>query len=341
MKPCLKGHNTSSKQAAKKKKKTSEMDSEVAILKEVDFNDVDNTRKNMAAKMATNSEQVANNMATKKDTQLEYESDCSRELKSESEFEDEDGCRRNKKTKFAVFNEKTDMRIPNFKVGRVVENSKKEELNKEMGKSSSNDDERRLDYSVAEVERIRLEEEEKERKLRRNLSTFLKLLAEKEQRNHQWTMVLLKPQSKRLRSPSEENSTDHQEIEMPRSKKAKSKPGYPDGPSKSTINTDVNTHFSRLLVPFKQIKSGFLTPEEQARFWDPNQKFGIDAIFVDPSLDEGRMNLRRWEMGKKDGKISYNFALISNWIKVVAKNELRQLWAFRRDLQLGFALILV
>ncbi|XP_071917170.1 putative B3 domain-containing protein At5g35780 [Coffea arabica] len=315
-----------------------------------------------------------------------------------------------------------------------------------MGKSSSNDDERRLDYSgielypnwgkfdilvaVAEVERIRLEEEEKERKLRRNLSTFLKLLAEKEteessmdngfagkievnftkgkrsfrrktgsnhtllseelpsaisqfdfEDKHQeddgnhvlfsYGDIIKKPQSKRLRSPSEENSTDHQEIEMPRSKKAKSKPGYPDGPSKSTISTipekfknrilefggseesivfvfqkvltdtDVNTHFSRLLVPFKQIKSGFLTPEEQARFWDPNQKFGIDAIFVDPSLDEGRMNLRRWEMGKKDGKISYNFALISNWIKVVAKNELRQLWAFRRDLQLGFALILV
>ncbi|XP_027182141.1 B3 domain-containing protein At3g25182-like [Coffea eugenioides] len=329
-----------------------------------------------------------------------------------------------------------------------------------MGKSSSNDDERRLDYSgielypnwgkfdilvaVAEVERIRLEEEEKERKLRRNLSTFLKLLAEKEteessvdngsdvvgklqllagkidvnftkgkrsfrrkagsnhtllseelpsaisqfdfEGKHQeddgnhvlfsYGDIMKKPQLKRLRSPSEENSTDHQDIEMPRSKKAKSKPRYPDGPSTSTISTipekfknrilefggsegsivfvfqkvltetDVNKHFSRLLVPFRQIKNGFLTAEEQARFWDPNQKFGIDAIFVDPSLDEGRMNLRRWEMGKKDGKISYNFALITNWIKVVEKNELRQgmtvhLWAFRGDLQLGFALVLV
>nr|XP_027101606.1 B3 domain-containing protein At3g25182-like [Coffea arabica] len=115
---------------------------------------------------------------------------------------------------------------------------------------------------------------------------------------------------------------------------------------KVLTDTDVNMHFSRLLVPFKQIKNGFLTAEEQARFWDPNRKFGIDAIFVDPSLDEGRMNLRRWEMGKKDGKISYNFALITNWTKVVVKNGLRQgmtvhLWAFRRDLQLGFALVLV
>mgnify|MGYP004713195383 CR=1 FL=1 len=115
---------------------------------------------------------------------------------------------------------------------------------------------------------------------------------------------------------------------------------------KGLTKTDVNTHFSRLLVPFKQIKNGFLTDEEQARFHDRSQKFEINAIFVDPSLDEGRMNPRQWEMGKKDGKISYNFALITNWVKVVQKNELRQgmtvhLWAFRRDLQLGFALILV
>nr|XP_027083986.1 uncharacterized protein LOC113706312 [Coffea arabica] len=50
--------------------------------------------------------------------QSEYETDCSRELKSESESEDEDGRKRNKKPKFSVFNEKTEMRSPRFKVGQ-------------------------------------------------------------------------------------------------------------------------------------------------------------------------------------------------------------------------------
>ena len=32
---------------------------------------------------------------------------------------------------------------------------------------------------------------------------------------------------------------------------------------------DVNTHLSRLLVPFEQIMNGFLTDEEKACFHDP------------------------------------------------------------------------
>nr|XP_027085091.1 uncharacterized protein LOC113707127 [Coffea arabica] len=57
-------------------------------------------------------------MVNVEDMQSEYETDCSRELKSESESEDEDGRKRNKKPKFSVFNEKTEMRSPRFKVGQ-------------------------------------------------------------------------------------------------------------------------------------------------------------------------------------------------------------------------------
>ncbi|XP_071905621.1 uncharacterized protein [Coffea arabica] len=50
--------------------------------------------------------------------QSEYESDASAELKSESDSDEESGLRRNKRPKFPVFNDKTDMKSAKFTVGQ-------------------------------------------------------------------------------------------------------------------------------------------------------------------------------------------------------------------------------
>ncbi|KAL3504191.1 hypothetical protein ACH5RR_034032 [Cinchona calisaya] len=115
---------------------------------------------------------------------------------------------------------------------------------------------------------------------------------------------------------------------------------------KVLTKTDVNTNQHRLLIPLKQIKNGFLTDEEKASFQDSTQKFEVGAIFIDPSLDECRMNLRQWNMAKKNGKVSYNYSLVTHWAMVVRKNQLREgmtahLWAFRKGSELGFALLLL
>ena len=65
--------------------------------------------------------------------------------------------------------------------------------------------------------------------------------------------IIKKPQLKRLRSPNEENSTDHQEKEMPRSK-----PRYPDGPSTSIISTIPEKQKNRILEVGGQRKALYL-----------------------------------------------------------------------------------
>ena len=50
--------------------------------------------------------------------QSEYESDASAELKSESDSDEESGLHRNKRPKFPVFNDKTDMKSAKFTVGQ-------------------------------------------------------------------------------------------------------------------------------------------------------------------------------------------------------------------------------
>ncbi|PWA76032.1 hypothetical protein CTI12_AA199430 [Artemisia annua] len=107
--------------------------------------------------------------------------------------------------------------------------------------------------------------------------------------------------------------------------------------------SDLKSDQNRLNLPFNQLETQeFLTDEEKRELEDNK---AIEVRLVGPSLQmyEEPMTLKIWSMS-----CTKNYVLITNWnhfvadnIKDLKKHSKIQLWAFRKDQQLCFALAVV
>ncbi|KAG8376433.1 hypothetical protein BUALT_Bualt09G0062900 [Buddleja alternifolia] len=105
---------------------------------------------------------------------------------------------------------------------------------------------------------------------------------------------------------------------------------------KKLTKTDVSSGHSRLSVPYSQVEHKyFLNLSEVKSLEKP--KADILATLVQPCLEECNINLRNW-------KTNNHYALVKTWNEVCIRNKLKegmkiQLWSFRRNLKLCFALV--
>ncbi|KAE8690823.1 SET domain protein 16 isoform 1 [Hibiscus syriacus] len=108
---------------------------------------------------------------------------------------------------------------------------------------------------------------------------------------------------------------------------------------KTLFFSDVNHTASRFSVPFSQVKShDFLTKIEADGL---AHKKPMQVCFLDPSMEKTTMTFNRWDMGKNS-----LYVMIGSWNSVVESNKLKkdeivQLWSFRMNSQLCFALVRV
>ncbi|KAL6541313.1 hypothetical protein OROHE_011021 [Orobanche hederae] len=103
---------------------------------------------------------------------------------------------------------------------------------------------------------------------------------------------------------------------------------------KDLFLTDVSTSQARLSVPYRQVKNKFLSSYEEAELASER---GIPVAVVQPCLKERRMTFKSW---KKNSM----YVLINGWNNVCRENGLKariliQLWSFRRNSELCFALV--
>ncbi|XP_057488207.1 B3 domain-containing protein At3g25182-like [Actinidia eriantha] len=119
---------------------------------------------------------------------------------------------------------------------------------------------------------------------------------------------------------------------------------------KKLFDSDVNKGQCRLLMPHKQIKThGFLTLEERDGLNKIEGRIQHkEVLLIDPSCQkEWVVSLKIWEMGKSNNHhVNYMYSLGKNWYKIVQSNGLKtgmtvQLWAFRVESNLRFALVKV
>ncbi|KAI8547386.1 hypothetical protein RHMOL_Rhmol07G0191400 [Rhododendron molle] len=116
--------------------------------------------------------------------------------------------------------------------------------------------------------------------------------------------------------------------------------------------SDVDSKKYRMSIPIGEIRNEFLRSEEKAMFDSGKEKGkikGIEVELIEPSCERvTTLSLRKWWMDKGNGKTNpiYNLAN-KNWNnKVVLGNDLGkktvvQLWAFRVEGKLQFALVKV
>ncbi|XP_039015186.1 putative B3 domain-containing protein At2g27410 [Hibiscus syriacus] len=108
---------------------------------------------------------------------------------------------------------------------------------------------------------------------------------------------------------------------------------------KTLFFSDVNHTASRFSVPFSQVKShDFLTKTEAD---DLAHKKPMQVCFLDPSMEKTTMTFNRWDMGKNS-----LYVMIESWNSVVESNKLKkdeivQIWSFRMNSELCFALVRV
>ncbi|KAE8719328.1 SET domain protein 16 isoform 1 [Hibiscus syriacus] len=108
---------------------------------------------------------------------------------------------------------------------------------------------------------------------------------------------------------------------------------------KTLFYSDVNHTASRFSVPFLQVKShDFLTKTEAD---DLAHKKPMQVSFLDPSMEKTTMTFNKWNMGK-----SSLYVMTESWNSVVETNKLKkdetvQLWSFRVNSELCFALVRV
>ncbi|PIN12447.1 hypothetical protein CDL12_14944 [Handroanthus impetiginosus] len=104
---------------------------------------------------------------------------------------------------------------------------------------------------------------------------------------------------------------------------------------KELFDSDVSKNLNRLSIPYGKSDLRFLTLEEVEYFKAP--KAEILATLVEPCLKECRINFRNWESNSM-------YVLTTTWNDVWMRNMLRrgtmiQLWSFRRNSELCFALV--
>nr|XP_010323540.2 B3 domain-containing protein At3g25182-like [Solanum lycopersicum] len=117
---------------------------------------------------------------------------------------------------------------------------------------------------------------------------------------------------------------------------------------KILFDTDVNSAEGRLSIPQNQMSNKFLnTGEEQLLNTRNGAKMSeMNVSLIEPSRQVSQINLRKWTMNKNNGKTSSSYVLVKYWNDVRKRNGLKsgmkmQLWAFRKDENLCFALVKV
>ncbi|KAE8733762.1 hypothetical protein F3Y22_tig00000991pilonHSYRG00069 [Hibiscus syriacus] len=115
---------------------------------------------------------------------------------------------------------------------------------------------------------------------------------------------------------------------------------------KKLYSTDLSKGHCRLSVPLNQVKVEFLTDEEK-NLLEQSSKKSIEALIIEPCLRKSKMFLKRWEMRKPNGKpSSVIYVFTGRWNSLAKDNELKegdliQMWSFRQNSKLCFALVLV
>ncbi|XP_059309962.1 putative B3 domain-containing protein At5g35780 [Lycium ferocissimum] len=117
---------------------------------------------------------------------------------------------------------------------------------------------------------------------------------------------------------------------------------------KTLFNTDVKPAEGRLSIPLNQITIEFLRPHEKAKL---NTRSGgklstMRVMLIEPSRRICEINLRKWNMNKINGISNSSYVLVTTWNEVTRRNALKrgtlvQLWSFRKDEELCFALVKV
>ncbi|MBA0819199.1 hypothetical protein Gohar_025702 [Gossypium harknessii] len=94
---------------------------------------------------------------------------------------------------------------------------------------------------------------------------------------------------------------------------------------------------SQFLIPFSQLKSHEFLNEFEIKYLK-TKKDAIKAHLLDPSMEEIEINFNKWLMGN-----SSMYIITTSWNSIVKNNQLEvdnvvQLWSFRVDSTLCFAL---
>ncbi|KAH0698791.1 hypothetical protein KY284_013006 [Solanum tuberosum] len=115
---------------------------------------------------------------------------------------------------------------------------------------------------------------------------------------------------------------------------------------KVLYDTDLSYKHLRLSIPVNQVENkDFLTPQQkmvlETRDIVSNKKSKIQFNLIEPSLEQTKIHLAKWDMSN-----SSNYVLLNDWMQVVERNNLKsgmvvQLWSFHQDLVPWLALVLV
>ncbi|TYI38807.1 hypothetical protein ES332_A02G054400v1 [Gossypium tomentosum] len=106
---------------------------------------------------------------------------------------------------------------------------------------------------------------------------------------------------------------------------------------KTIFFSDINPTASRFSIPFSQVKTHDFLNEAEAKELD--DKNSMQVWLLDPSMRETSITLNKWVMGS-----SSLYVLTNTWNPVVKNNQLKkgdmvQLWSFRVNSLLCFALV--
>lgn len=115
---------------------------------------------------------------------------------------------------------------------------------------------------------------------------------------------------------------------------------------KVLYDTDLSNKHMRMSIPVNQVRNkDFLTPQQkldlEMRDIESNKKMKIQFNLIEPSLEETKIHLAKWDINK-----SLNYVLLNDWMAVAERNNLKsemivQVWSFRQDLVPWLALVLV
>lgn len=116
---------------------------------------------------------------------------------------------------------------------------------------------------------------------------------------------------------------------------------------KTLFETDVKAAEGRFSIPQNKMNNAFLKPDEEQLLSmrnEANKMCEMNVMLIEPSYQTCEINLRKWTMNKNNGNASSSYVLVKHWNGVVRRNRLRsgmqmQLWAFRKDENLCFALV--
>ncbi|MBA0605671.1 hypothetical protein Godav_018222 [Gossypium davidsonii] len=106
---------------------------------------------------------------------------------------------------------------------------------------------------------------------------------------------------------------------------------------KTIFFSDINPTASRFSIPFSQVKTHDFLNEAEAKELD--DKNPMQVWLLDPSMKGTNITFNKWVMGS-----SSLYVLTNTWNPVVKNNQLKkgemvQLWSFRVNSLLCFALV--